>query len=212
MLKKVLTGMFVLIACQPAVTNAATLDKHVYSPQKGVLCDKKVTLCADVYGLSAGITELYFGKKAAAPAIKKLANISDKTVFTFSNGLHCKTDKKECYVDKYSSKVDKASTIALFGGQTNNLNANKSSANNTGARVDISVETLNQQFANFLCGNSSDIESCVNSNIYELDVKLVNKTRINVNKESLNKKLNSMCKNMTDDPACPSNMMQALQK
>lgn len=211
MLKKVLTGMFVLIACQPTVTNAATLDKNVYSPQKGVLCDKKVTLCADAYGLSAGITELYFGKKAAAPTIKKLTSISDKSVFTFSNGLHCKTGKKECYVDKYSSQVDKASTVALFGGKGNHLNINKTSANNTGARLDISVETLNQQLASFLCGNTSDIESCVNSNIQELDVKLVNKTRINVNKDSLNKKLNAMCKNMTDDPACPDNMMQALK-
>ena len=31
-------------------TLAASLDKSVYSPMKGVICDKKSNLCADEYG------------------------------------------------------------------------------------------------------------------------------------------------------------------
>lgn len=206
--KKLLTSMVIFATVNPMVY-AATLDKVVYSPGKGVICDKKVAICADAYGLSVGLTESFLGRKAGIDATKKLSNVSDKSVFTLSNGLHCNVNKNACYIDKYSNKIDRLSTSALFGNKSLPTSSNsKPSA----TLVSINSDTLNQQLANFLCGNASDIESCVNSHIGDLKGTRVNKTFLNVNQDGLMLKIKAMCKNMTDDPACPKNMLDWLKK
>ena len=211
--KKMLLSMMFFVAVNP-VAYAASLDKVVYSPDKGVICDKKAAMCADAYGLSVGLTESFLGRKAGSDAAKKLANISDKGVFTLSNGLHCKVNKKACYSDKYSNQIDKLSTSALFGTITISklTQSNHKPSASASSGVIVNSDTLNQQLANFLCGNTSDIESCVNTHIGDLKGTRINKTLLTVNQDKLMLKIKAMCKNMTDDPACPKNMIDWLKK
>lgn len=89
----------------------------VYSPAKGVLCDRYV--CADSKtGVSPKLTERYLGKKAA----KKLSSDIDPTEFTFIGGIFCDVKEKLCREDRYygpdgkrSGAVSKKYTKLLFG-------------------------------------------------------------------------------------------------
>ena len=189
-------------------TLAASLDKSVYSPMKGVICDKKSNLCADEYGLSIRATQHFMGNKSAELAHKKLSGLSDASVFTLSNGLHCKAKLKQCYIGKHSNTVDMKSTNALFGLSS----AKMQSVNISAQRVNVDVEELYSKFSNFLCGSELDKESCLNGHLIDIDNKPVNKTTLSVNKSLLMNKLKKACTTMTDDPACPENLFNGVKK
>ena len=89
----------------------------VYSPDKGVICDKKSNFCVDSYGISMGYTKDYLGQKAVDKFNKMTDNFKDMdlTVFTFSNGLNCDTNKKICKKSKWDDKADSHWTNILFG-------------------------------------------------------------------------------------------------
>jgi len=88
----------------------------VYSPDKGVICDKKSGFCADKYGISLGLTQEYLGDKHAATWEKRLSNPSfDSSAFTMSNGLSCDTKAKVCKKSKWDDKADAHWTAILFG-------------------------------------------------------------------------------------------------
>lgn len=189
-------------------TLAASLDKNVYSPMKGVVCDKKSSLCADEYGLSIRATQHFLGNKAADVANRKLSGLSDTSVFTLSNGLHCKAKLKQCYIDKHSGTVDIKTTNALFGSN----NTKMQSANTSVQRVNVDTEALYGKFANFLCGNELDKESCLNGHLIDIDNKQINKNTLSVNKSLLMSKFKKACATMTDDPACSENLFNSVKK
>ena len=88
----------------------------VYSPSKGVICDKKGKFCADSYGISIALTKEYLGAKAA----NNLEKMADKyhmsmTDWTFANGVSCNTKKKICKKSKWDKKADAHWTKMLFG-------------------------------------------------------------------------------------------------
>lgn len=85
----------------------------VYSPSKGVICDKKSGFCADSYGISMGLTKDYLGQAAQ----NKLMGYKDldTTSFAMSNGLFCDAGKKICKKSKWDDKVDAHWTAVLFG-------------------------------------------------------------------------------------------------
>ncbi|MFN7857976.1 MAG: YcgJ family protein [Acidovorax sp.] len=99
---------------------SAQLKGSVYSPSKGIVCDKKAKFCADDQGISLAYTKEYLGQKAQDAMMARInagggSASYDLTWFAFSNGVDCKTKDKVCHVSKHSDKVDAAHTKALFG-------------------------------------------------------------------------------------------------
>jgi len=87
----------------------------VYSPEKGIICDKKAGFCVDSQGISLGLTGEYLGKKHERTWSKRITRDFDTTVFTFSNGLNCDTNKKICKKSKWDDKPNAHWTKVLFG-------------------------------------------------------------------------------------------------
>jgi hypothetical protein len=96
------------------------LKGAVYSPQAGVICDKKAGFCADSEGIAVALTQMYLGDKAE----KKLMDMIrqqpgmpdfDTSIFVLSNKVACDCKAKTCKVSKYEDRIDGAHTKALFG-------------------------------------------------------------------------------------------------
>ena len=82
----------------------------VFSPEKGVICDREGNFCADGTGISASWTEQYLGAEAA----HNIAN-ADQSEWVYHNGVECLLADQACNhhgkVDKSSKKIQKM----LFG-------------------------------------------------------------------------------------------------
>ena len=87
----------------------------VYSPDRGVICDRKAGFCVDSYGISLGLTGQYLGQKNKDKWEKVIDDDFDTTAFGFSNRLYCDTKKKICKKDKWANKIDRRWTRILFG-------------------------------------------------------------------------------------------------
>lgn len=93
----------------------AKTSSSVYSPTKGVICDKYI--CADKKGISKKLTAKYLGTYKANKAFSQ--GDFDTSAFTLSNGVFCDTKTKLCHVDRYfenghRSKIDRKMTDRLF--------------------------------------------------------------------------------------------------
>ena len=89
---------------------------NVYSPEHGIICDKKSGFCTDKEGIALGLTQEYLGEKNAAIWEKRVSRKGfDSKSFTMSNGLSCDTRKKICKKSKWDDKADKHWTKILFG-------------------------------------------------------------------------------------------------
>jgi uncharacterized protein YecT (DUF1311 family) len=87
----------------------------VYSPDYGVVCDKKAGFCADREGIALGFTKVYLGEANADKFLKILSSPSfDKTRFTMSNGVYCDAPLRKCYNNKWKESVDPYWTKRLF--------------------------------------------------------------------------------------------------
>ena len=82
----------------------------VFSPERGVVCDREGNFCADGTGISASWTEQYMGAEAA----HNIAN-ADQSEWVYHNGVECILADQACRhhgnVDKSSKKIQKM----LFG-------------------------------------------------------------------------------------------------
>ena len=88
----------------------------VYSPSKGVICDRKAGFCTDSYGISLGMTKEYLGARASKKWSRILNDRSfDTKHFTFSNGVSCDTNRKVCKKSKWDDNADAHWTRVLFG-------------------------------------------------------------------------------------------------
>ncbi len=86
----------------------------VYSPERGIVCDKKSGFCADSYGISLGFTKEYLGQKQQDIWVKRITKDFDTTAFTMSNGVFCDTNIRTCYTSKFKEQVDHYFTNRLF--------------------------------------------------------------------------------------------------
>ena len=88
----------------------------VYSPDKGVICDRKSNFCVDSYGISLAFTKEFLGQKAVDKFSRMTNDLKDMdtTVFTFSNGLNCDTNIKICKKSKFDDNADAHWTMVLF--------------------------------------------------------------------------------------------------
>ena len=87
----------------------------VYSPEHGIVCDKKAGFCADSYGISMGYTKEYLGQAAQDKMMKYVDRDHMETdSYTMSNGIYCDSKVKKCYNNKWKDKVDHHYTNILF--------------------------------------------------------------------------------------------------
>ncbi|CAI1867703.1 Fels-1 Prophage Protein-like [Serratia quinivorans] len=93
----------------------------LFSPTKGVVCDKKSNFCVDEQGISMGLTTQYLGSKAQEKLQKSLGDGAGVSLgeYTLSNGVHCDSKEKQCYTDRYyprkKDKQEPKLTTKIFG-------------------------------------------------------------------------------------------------
>lgn len=115
---KKLILMVVLLA---GATSASAFATAVFSPDKGVVCDKKANFCVDEQGISMGLTTQYLGSKSQEKLQKSLGDGTGVSLgeYTFSNGVHCDSHEKQCYTDRYyprsKDKQETKLTEQIFG-------------------------------------------------------------------------------------------------
>jgi len=96
------------------------LKGTVYSPDPGVICDKRGGFCADEQGIAVALTKMYLGEKAEKRLMDMIrpepgVQDFDMTTFVLTNKVACDCKAKTCKVSKYEDKIDAAHTKALFG-------------------------------------------------------------------------------------------------
>jgi len=116
MMKSYLTALLGAALLSTGFTAGAAPSANVYSPYKGVLCDKKSGFCADEQGISMGLTKEYLG----AAAEKKMTEMGrdssfDGSYYTMSDGTTCKSKERICTTGKWTDTVHTKATLALFG-------------------------------------------------------------------------------------------------
>ena len=111
--------MILSLAFTSGVALAAPLKGAVYSPESGILCDKKAGFCADSQGISMAFTRQFLGEKAEKKMMEQINRVGlesfDASNYTLTNGVSCNSKALKCTVSKFSDKVDAAHTKALFG-------------------------------------------------------------------------------------------------
>jgi hypothetical protein len=106
---------FIICLFLTLIQTTAWAGQTIFSPDEGVLCDRKSGFCADSEGVSMAYTEQFLGKKAAAKLLKIMGTDSDQSSFTMSNGMHCETRERNCTVSKINNSPDPVGNITLFG-------------------------------------------------------------------------------------------------
>jgi hypothetical protein len=112
----VLSGAFAVVpSAAVAGNNDTDFGKGVYSPAKGVVCDRQSGFCADGTGISMSFTEQYLGAEAAHKFTKmhEDGNFDDQN-YTLMNGMRCETQKQKCFKSKFSEEVATKLTKRLF--------------------------------------------------------------------------------------------------
>lgn len=92
------------------------LPGGLISPQTGTICNEKVKVCYDTFGVSIGITKDIMGEQAAEKLTRELSAVPedffDRTTFNPVQGISCHTLEKACYEDDTISEI---LSSALFG-------------------------------------------------------------------------------------------------
>lgn len=148
-MKKICIFVIIATALLPLTVSAKQqLKGAVFSPEQGIICDKKSGFCADSEGISLGYTGEYLGEEAMQEFDKIISSIQDfdTTSFVLSNGVECNAKEKVCYTNKYDKIVDKQHTKAMFGGNGSSQNdQGKSMAEKALEGIDTSgLENLEQ--------------------------------------------------------------------
>ena len=74
MMKNYLSALLGATLISTAFSAGAAPSANVYSPYKGVLCDRKAGFCADEQGISMGLTKEYLGAEAEKKMVDLNAN------------------------------------------------------------------------------------------------------------------------------------------
>ncbi|WP_033137082.1 YcgJ family protein [Aeromonas finlandensis] len=98
------------------LTGAAQAAPAVFSPEAGVLCDKKAGFCADTQGISMGLTQIHLGDKEQAKLLKVFGSTDgvDMGSYTLSNGVHCESSEQQCYKDRYFPRTKESKYTAML--------------------------------------------------------------------------------------------------
>ncbi|POG24448.1 hypothetical protein C2855_05090 [Aeromonas bestiarum] len=98
------------------LTGAAQAAPAVFSPEAGVLCDKKAGFCADPQGISMGLTKVHLGDKAQDKLVTLFGSMDgiDMGSYTLSNGVHCESSEKQCYQDRYFPRTKESKYTGML--------------------------------------------------------------------------------------------------
>ena len=104
-------------AAAEAKGDRVNYSKHVFSPERGVICDTYGTAyCADGTGISMSWTEKFLGPDAVTAFVKMAEGGDfDETEFVLSNGVHCKTEINACFTQKNGTEMHEAITQRIWG-------------------------------------------------------------------------------------------------
>ncbi|GHA51888.1 YcgJ family protein [Photobacterium aphoticum] len=93
-------------------------NETVYSPDRGVICDKKAGFCVDGYGISMAFTEMFLGKEAQDKVMAMIDEVGadnfDTQRFSFSNKVYCDTKAKQCTTDRFNTTPEPEYNEVLF--------------------------------------------------------------------------------------------------
>jgi hypothetical protein len=106
----VVTVLAVSVISAAAFAGQAEFGSGVFSPERGVVCDREGNFCADGTGISASWTEQYMGAEAA----HNLGEY-DTTEFILHNGVDCVVQDQRCTVGGKVTKTSKAIGKLVFG-------------------------------------------------------------------------------------------------
>lgn len=109
-----LSGLLALAPSAAVAGDSIDFGKGVFSPAKGVICDRQAGFCADGTGISMSFTEQYLGADAAHKFIKQMEGGYDDQNYVLMNGISCQTQKQKCFKTKYSEEVAGKLTKRLF--------------------------------------------------------------------------------------------------
>jgi hypothetical protein len=111
MTKTILVSMLALGAIS-TVASAGQVEygQGVFSPERGVVCDREGNFCADGTGISASWTDQYMGSEAA----RNLGEY-DTTEFVLHNGVMCTVDTQSCATHGKMNKTSKKIQKMVFG-------------------------------------------------------------------------------------------------
>jgi hypothetical protein len=148
-MKKVCAVTFIAACLLPLSVSAdQQLKGEIFSPEQGIICDKKSGFCADAEGISLGYTGEYLGKAAEQKFDKMISSVQDfdTTSFVLSNGVLCDAKQKHCYTNKYDNIVDEPHTKAMFGKPEYSGDAGQRMAQEALEGIDTSgLENLEQK-------------------------------------------------------------------
>lgn len=102
-----LTYIFLPILIQLYSFSAVSGKKDIFLyPAPGVICDTLAGYCADSEGISLGLTRDFLGNNAEDVLEQKLGNTKNLKEFTLSNGVHCDSNERQCYVERYYPRTE----------------------------------------------------------------------------------------------------------
>lgn len=105
-----------LVLQLPASADENRLPGNLISPQTGTICNEKVKVCYDSFGVSIGITKDVMGEQAADKLTRELSTVDeasfDRTNFNPVQGISCHTLEKACYEN---NTINDPLSSALFG-------------------------------------------------------------------------------------------------
>ena len=152
MKKTSIFAVIVTVLLPITVSANQQLKGEVFSPEQGIICDKKAGFCADSEGISLAFTGEYLGKDAEQKFSKIISSVQDfdTTSFVLSNGVECDAKVKRCYTNKLDKVVDEAHTTAMFGNTVSSIDdSGKNMAEKAMEGIDTSgLENLEQKMKN----------------------------------------------------------------
>lgn len=108
----------VLFCCVHSIQANTQLDGHIFSPDKGVICDQKAGFCVDSYGISMAFTKEFLGQAAQDKVMKMIDDVGvdnfDTSRYSLSNKVYCDSAIKACFTDRYQEQRQDTYSQILF--------------------------------------------------------------------------------------------------
>ncbi|PSU34953.1 YcgJ family protein [Photobacterium lutimaris] len=117
-MKSLLLPLSLLLASHSVLSENHTIHEPLFTPDKGVICDRKAGFCVDSFGISMAFTEEYLGVEAQEKMLEMINRIGSKnfdtTRYSFSNKVYCDSEQRACFVDRFSEEQLADYTSILF--------------------------------------------------------------------------------------------------
>ncbi|MGF1736302.1 YcgJ family protein [Photobacterium satsumensis] len=117
-MKSLLLTLGLLLTSFSTLSENHTIHEPLFSPDRGVLCDRQAGFCVDSYGISMGFTKEFLGQEAQDKMMELINRVGsenfDTTRYSFSNKVYCDSEQRACFVDRFSEEQLADYTSILF--------------------------------------------------------------------------------------------------